>query len=200
MQPGPGKRFDGVEQACTRHHFRSEWFGKDDVCQEIARPPLVQGGDWNAAAARSRAALFATSLITMSLRQGRSFAVETVLSKSGVGLIQRAKSAGYLIRLYFIGTSDPSLNIERVAARLAHGGHDIDTAIIVRRYHAALAALPDAIVLADHGHVYDNSIDDQPMRLLYRSRGGVIAQRYASSIPAWAMPALGAVSPAGAVD
>ena len=164
------------------------WFGDfvyinpDAIAQE-------QFGDWNSPRARSRAALHATNLISTSLRSHANIAIETVLTESGVRLMRRAKNAGYLVRFYFVGTSDPAINVSRVARRVAGGGHDIPLPVIHRRHHEAMAALPAAIVIAHHGHVYDNSIDDVAMRRLYRTRDGTVAARFTGIIPAWAQTA-----------
>ena len=105
-------------------------------------------------------------------------------------LLERAKANGYLTRFYFIATSDPAINIARVADRVDRGGHAVDTDTIVRRYHGALATLPDALEIADHGHVYDNSLADTPPRKLSRSRNGEFAKRYQDDIPDWAKEGL----------
>ncbi|MFM9938831.1 MAG: zeta toxin family protein [Hyphomicrobiaceae bacterium] len=146
-------------------------------------------GDWNAAEARSRAALRAANLTANSLRSRASFAIETVLSASGVRLIERAKAAGYLTRLHFVATRDPRINVARVADRVARHGHDIPTPTIVRRYHEAIETLPAALALADHATVYDNSEADQPMRRLFRTEAGRLAHLHATDLPEWATPA-----------
>lgn len=143
-------------------------------------------GDWDSPQARQQSALFAATLISASIRAGHNIAVETVFGRSGVLLMRRAKAAGYLVRFYFIGTSDPAINIARVAARVSRGGHDIPALAIVERYHHAMAALEAGLVAADHGHVFDNSIEDVPLRRLYRTRNGTVAQQFTASLPAWA--------------
>lgn len=62
------------------------------------------------------------------LRSRDSFALETTLSgKRETRLIQDAKEKGYAITLFYIALNDPRLNIQRVAERVAQGGHDVPT-------------------------------------------------------------------------
>ena len=164
----------------TRSWFSGYLYINPDVIAQ------EQFGGWNSPRARSHAALHATKLVKSALRSQANFAIETVLSSSGVRLMQRAKNAGYIIRFYFVGTSDAAISVARVARRVAAGGHDIAASTIQRRHLEALVALPAAIAIAHHGHVYDNSIEDRPMRRLYRTRDGIVSARFVPAIPAWA--------------
>lgn len=56
-------------------------------------------GDWDSAEARQKAIQHASGLIRANLKSKKSFALETVLSHSGLSLIQRAKRGGYITRL-----------------------------------------------------------------------------------------------------
>jgi len=57
---------------------------------------------------------------------------ETTLSgKSWVKTIERAKSLGYSVELYFVYLDSINLAIERVAKRVSEGGHNINTETIV---------------------------------------------------------------------
>lgn len=94
-----------------------------------------------------------------------SFAFETVMSHpSKVAIIAHAKSLGYDVALHFVSTSDPQINVERVANRVAAGGHDVDTQKIISRYHRSLSLLPAAAELADVTLVYDNSLKSSEAR------------------------------------
>ena len=83
-------------------------------------------------------------MVRSSLHSRTSFALETV-STSGICLMQRAKNAGYPIRLHFVGTDDAAINLARVS-RL---GHDIPTETIVRRYHEDMPYFRAALALCD---------------------------------------------------
>lgn len=65
----------------------------------------------------------------------KTFAVETTLaSRSYINLIQKVKEKGYRIVLVFFWLPSPDMAIERVAKRVAEGGHNIPYNTIIRRY------------------------------------------------------------------
>ena len=73
------------------------------------------------------------------LNNGADFAIETTLStRSYVQTIRRAKALGYTVTLVFVYLSSPELAVNRVAKRVAAGGHNIPEAVIRRRYGRAL--------------------------------------------------------------
>jgi predicted ABC-type ATPase len=88
----------------------------------------------------------------------RSFSFETVMSHpSKIDILVRAKAAGFFVQLFFVGTDDPQTNIERVALRVAQGGHDVPADRIVSRWKRTMALLGDAIRASDRSFVFDNS-------------------------------------------
>jgi predicted ABC-type ATPase len=93
------------------------------------------------------------------LRDGTSFSIETTLSgKSYLNMMRRAKALGFEIELFYIGTGSVEINLERIAKRVAGGGHDIPEETVRRRYERSLENLLPAIHLADRTILYDNSI------------------------------------------
>jgi predicted ABC-type ATPase len=92
-----------------------------------------------------------------------SFAFETTLA--GViyaARIKRWKADGYRFLLTFFWLPDVSIALERVAARVASGGHDIPEAVIRQRYTRGLTNFFKLYrPLADSWVVYDNS-EGQP--------------------------------------
>jgi predicted ABC-type ATPase len=72
------------------------------------------------------------------LLENRSFAIESTLSGHYLKkIINRAKSLNYQIHIIYIYIDDtsPETNIQRVAARVLSGGHNIPRNDIVRRFH-----------------------------------------------------------------
>jgi predicted ABC-type ATPase len=66
---------------------------------------------------------------------GRSFAVETTLSsRSYVAKIRDWKASGYLVVLHFIGVPSADFAVQRVATRVAMGGHSIPERVVRRRF------------------------------------------------------------------
>lgn len=88
----------------------------------------------------------------------RSFSFETVMShESKIEVMRRARGAGFDVTLFFISVEDPKINIERVAARVALGGHPVPEDRIVQRYRRTMESLSSAARTANKSHVFDNT-------------------------------------------
>lgn len=87
-----------------------------------------------------------------------SFSFETVMSHpSKVEVLRRTRALGYFNVLYFVATTNPRLNVERVRQRVALGGHPVPEDRIVERYGRTMSLLPDAIAQCDRAVLFDNS-------------------------------------------
>lgn len=143
-------------------------------------------GDWNSREAVLAAARHAEAERERCLRARESLAFESVLSAPDkIDFIQRAKQAGFFVRLFFVGTDHPAINAARVTQRVLEGGHDVPIPKIISRYAKSLANCAAAIAFSDRAYVYDNSVDAQPPRLLFRTVDGEVLKRY-GSMRAWA--------------
>lgn len=77
--------------------------------------------------------------ISELLQRNESFSIETTLStRSYFRLVEKAHLQGYDVTLLYFWLKSPQQAIERVAERVAKGGHDIPNNIIVRRYWEGL--------------------------------------------------------------
>lgn len=96
---------------------------------------------------------------------GASFAIETTLAtKSYKNLISRAKEKGYTVILLFFWLPSPEMAVERVAARVASGGHNIPIDVIYRRYWNGLYNLFDIFVpIVDYWSLYENGCAMNPV-------------------------------------
>jgi predicted ABC-type ATPase len=73
-------------------------------------------------------------------RERASFAVESTISGTSLNaFIQRLKSSGYQTHFVYLWLPDPDVAVNRVRARIAHGGHSIPEADIRRRFHRSVA-------------------------------------------------------------
>ena len=73
------------------------------------------------------------------MKLGVDFAFETTLAtRSYVSLVKAAQQAGYKITLLFIWLDSPITAIQRVADRVAEGGHNIPDNVIERRYYRGI--------------------------------------------------------------
>ena len=89
---------------------------------------------------------------------GESFAVETTLAaKAFEKRIAQWREAGYTTVLIFMSLSSAELSIERVRARVAHGGHHVPENIVRRRYEEGLKNLFGRYrQIVDRWYLYDN--------------------------------------------
>lgn len=103
--------------------------------------------------------------IDLLLSKHVTFAIETTLAtKSYKNLVQRAKSSGYQVILLFFWLSSPEMAEQRVASRVASGGHNIPHEVIHRRYWAGLRNLFEIFVpIVDLWSLYDNTQELRPI-------------------------------------
>nr|WP_243165091.1 hypothetical protein [Christensenella tenuis] len=103
------------------------------------------------------------------LAQNRGFTFETVLSTDrNLKLLEKAKKRGYFIRVFYIITHDPQINVTRVQTRVADGGHDVPRGKIISRYYRAVELVPALVNICDICHIYDNS--DEPFRIFKKRK------------------------------
>lgn len=75
-------------------------------------------------------------------------------------MINDARDVGYDVTVCYVGVLSPDISTERVAKRVAEGGHDIPKETIRRRYHKSLVlGLGEYRKLADYWYFFDNSSD-----------------------------------------
>ena len=145
-------------------------------------------GDWNSSEAVLKAAKFSEQIREDCLDNNKSLIFETVLSASDkIDFIQKEK--GYFIRLFFVGTENPTINASRIAQRVMEGGHDVPINKIISRYSKSIANCCIVCKIVDRAYLYDNSIEYAEPQLLFRVNHGKIVKEY-SSINAWAKPIL----------
>ena len=144
-------------------------------------------GDWNNQEAVLKAAQYCQEQREECLKNKHSMIFETVMSTDEkINFIQRAKEAGFFIRLFFVGTSSPTINASRIAARVMKGGHDVPIAKIISRYAKSIINCGIASQYADRTYVYDNSTDGVEAQLLFRMTDGKVFKEYVTEIPEWA--------------
>lgn len=165
------------------HHEWAEgtlYINPDEVARDIF-------GDWNSTEAVMKAARYCADLREDCLRNQKSFVFETVMSaEDKVDFIIRAKQAGFFIRLFFISTAHPSINAARIANRVMKGGHDVPISKIISRYYKSIANCKTVAPVVDRLYLYDNSLDGQDAKLLFRLVNGKVKKIYATTIPEWA--------------
>jgi len=128
-----------------------------------------------------------------AIRDNTDFAFETTLGGSTIThTLLDAIAAGVSVNVWYCGLASAEQHIERVAARVARGGHDIPEDLIRTRYKTSMRNLcrlaPGLAQLA----VYDNStpLDAQQLpnirRLLHVANGEM--RELDRNMPGWAKP------------
>jgi predicted ABC-type ATPase len=139
-----------------------------------------------------RAAEIADATRRELLRRGESFVFETVFSDpvgDKISFLKDAEDRGYTVVLFFIGIDTAETSNERVAQRVAEGGHDVPRDKILSRYGRVMDNLRRALVELKNVHVYDNSDLSDPYRLVAMKEEGR-ELRLSNPIPAWLEPLL----------
>lgn len=144
-------------------------------------------GDWNSKKAILDAANYCREWREKCLRDKKPFVFETVFSaQDKIDFVMRAKEAGFFIRIFFIATSNPSINASRVAKRVMEGGHDVPISKIISRYYNSLLNCEMIAPIVDRLYVYDNSVDGMDAKPLFRLTNGVLGKMYIEDVPEWA--------------
>ena len=115
---GSGKTTTTVQLLNNEWTAESQYINPDNIAQEMF-------GDWNSPEAVMKAAEHATKLRYECLEQKRDFVFETVFSSAEkLEFLRKAKEAGFFIRLFYVCTSDPAINVARITQRYLNGGHE----------------------------------------------------------------------------
>lgn len=118
------------------------------------------------------AALFADESRYASIASKEDFTFETVLSSEyKLNILKKAKGEGYFIKGVFVLTVDPLVNVARVEARVASGGHNVERDTVIRRYHKSIDNIKELMNLCDILHVYDNTIE--PVRIIRKHKDDI---------------------------
>lgn len=158
----------------------SLYINPDNIAQQ-------EFGDWNSPDAVLKAARYATELRYKCLEEKCDFVFETVFSSpEKLAFLRKAHEAGFFIRLFYVCTESPAINVARIAKRYMNGGHEVPISKVVSRYFKSLEMVKQAMSFVDRVYIYDNSIEDHVPQLLYRTKVGKVAKQYVERIPEWA--------------
>jgi predicted ABC-type ATPase len=134
------------------------YINADDIATEQYREALVTDASVVRESFERPAFWESEKRRTAAVAAGQTFSFETVFSHpSKLELISQAKAAGFNVRLFFVSTASPVINLRRVKKRISEGGHPVPLNKIVNRYYRAMSHLGPACQLVDEGAVFDNS-------------------------------------------
>lgn len=178
---GSGKT--SVTSKILQHEWMEDsvYINPDIVAQE-------KFGDWNSMEAIKKAVVYCEEWREKCLVERKSLIFETVLSaKDKIDYIERAKIAGFFVRLFFVCTKSPAINASRIAQRVMKGGHDVPITKVISRYQKSILNCKYITTKVDRTYLYDNSVDDAEQQLLIRLSDGIIVKRYVEQLPEWAI-------------
>lgn len=113
------------------------------------------------------------------------FSYETAFSHSSkVNFLKNAKDCGWLVYLYFVSTSDPYINVDRVEERVLNGGHDVPRDKILERYIRSHDNLFDALQHCKRAYIFDNS-SRQMQLIAEKAPDNSLTLSSEDTIPAW---------------
>ena len=148
-------------------------------------------GDWNSKEAVLNAANYCAEWRERCLQEKKSLIFETVMSADDkVDFIERAKKAGFFIRIFFIATANPTINAARIANRVMKGGHDVPITKIISRYRKSIFNCVKVSSIVDRLYVYDNSVDGEEAKIQFRLVNGAMGKMYVTDVPEWAQAIL----------
>jgi predicted ABC-type ATPase len=113
-------------------------------CKEFVNADSIAAGlsPFNPESVAIEAGRIMLTRINELLRARVDFAFETTLAtRSYLSLIKDAQAAGYKVTLLFIWLDSPETAIQRVARRVAKGGHNISQDVVERRYYRGISNL-----------------------------------------------------------
>jgi predicted ABC-type ATPase len=107
------------------------------------------------------AAIEAAKQRTETIQNKQSFIMETVLStREKIDFMNEAKAKGYHVRLMYITTQSPTINVDRVQNRVSKGGHDVPVDKTISRYEKSMNLVAEAANIADSAFIFNNSFEN----------------------------------------
>lgn len=138
------------------------------------------------------AAGLADSIRNQLVDRRESFIFETVFSDPAgdkLAFLKAAEAAGYAVALIFIGLENAGLSDERVAMRVAGGGHDVPRQKLSQRFPRTMENLKRALIELSNVIVIDHSDLEIGYRVvLLREKGA--STWMSRRIPKWLKPLL----------
>lgn len=139
-------------------------------------------GDWRNIDNLMQAGKIAIRKIDNYFVNGISFNQETTLCGNLiVKSISRAKALGYIVEIHFVSVDSVEIAKNRVAYRVAHGGHGVPEHDIERRYYKSMERIREFIPICDLVVMYDNT--EQLRRIAIFKKGEKVRESH--NVPKW---------------
>jgi predicted ABC-type ATPase len=109
-------------------------------------------------AAQTEAARIALSRARTFIRERSTFAMETTLAgRSHLHLLGAARASGLSTAMLYFSVRDPAICLERIARRVAEGGHDVPEEVVRRRFARSLSNVRRYAEVCDLWRIYEAS-------------------------------------------
>jgi len=167
------------------------WFNPDAFTRQ-----LVERG-WPLQDANATAWQEGTHRLRAAMADNRDYAFETTLGANTIPKLLREACQQHEVTVWFCGLESIELHLQRVAERVANGGHDIPEEKIRQRYDSSRLNLIELLPHLTTLHVYDNSRPPdaegqvEPLLVLEVDRGRILCpteQEEFAQVPEWAKP------------
>jgi len=167
------------------------WFNPDAFTRR-----LVESG-WPLEQANATAWQEGTRRLRSAMAGGLDYAFETTLGANTIPALLREACTRHEVSIWFCGLESVELHLQRVAARVARGGHDIPEGKIRQRFDSSRLNLIELLPHLTALHVYDNSLPAdadgraEPLLVLEVERGRLlcpVTQEEFAQVPEWAKP------------
>lgn len=143
---------------------------------------VAREGSWQDSLLQLSATRRAMAMITDCLERKATFNQETTLaSPTLLRQIQKARDAGYIIVLYYVGVENLQTAVRRVETRVSKGGHGIDPKLIEHRFEKLPETLHNVMPLVDAAFFYDNTTKFKQIAFLRNN----ILMDYDEDLPVW---------------
>lgn len=116
-------------------------------------------------------------------RTHKSFVFQS--SVVDMDLLEKARAHGFDVKVIFIGTEHPDLNIARILSRVSRGGLFAAIGGLHEEHESGLRQLKTLAKAADELVLLDNTVEGRSARVVAQFVGGKIV-KLARSVPTWA--------------
>lgn len=143
--------------------FAREFLPREASVVHFVNADLIAGGlsPLRPELAARRAGRLVLTELNRLVKARKDFAFESTLSgRTYLRMLSRWKAAGYRIEMVFLSLPSVQLALQRIAARVRQGGHDIPRVDVIRRFDRSSTNFHTIYrPLANTWAVYDNSGD-----------------------------------------
>ena len=143
----------------TLYNFQKCKFWSEDLGERVNPDEILQSfhGDWRKHNDVMKSGRIAIEKITHYLNDRISFNWETtILSQYVIKKMREAKDNGFIVNLFFIGTSNVENSLRRIEKRIREGGHGIPEELVRARFAKQFNNIDEAAAIANIVAFHDN--------------------------------------------